>query len=147
MIPLAEQTHGTQGIAPLAGGPRNQAPYLIVVQPSIVVHHTLLENLSLQTTGTDFVHQRVAPRENVGAQTVTLAEVQALLQKEKTKTTLPSLPSPDIQTPYPMAILQMPYLEGYTPPKFVKFDGKKGNAQEHVVHFIETMGAFLVIQI
>ncbi|KAH7836950.1 hypothetical protein Vadar_007782 [Vaccinium darrowii] len=40
-----------------------------------------------------------------------------------------------------MAILQMPYPEGYTPPKFTKFDGKEGNAQEHVVRFIETLGA------
>ncbi|KAH7836714.1 hypothetical protein Vadar_004662 [Vaccinium darrowii] len=41
-----------------------------------------------------------------------------------------------------MAILQMPYPEGYTPPKFIKFDGKEGNAQEHMVCFIETLGAF-----
>ncbi|XP_028079593.1 uncharacterized protein LOC114281339 [Camellia sinensis] len=34
----------------------------------------------------------------------------------------------------------MPYLAGYTIPKFVKFDGKQGNAREHVVRFIETLG-------
>ncbi|KAH7838626.1 hypothetical protein Vadar_029247 [Vaccinium darrowii] len=41
-----------------------------------------------------------------------------------------------------MAILQMPYPEGYTPLKFTKFDSKEGNAQEHVVRFIETLGTF-----
>ncbi|GMP47239.1 hypothetical protein CsSME_00015093 [Camellia sinensis var. sinensis] len=34
----------------------------------------------------------------------------------------------------------MPYPTGYTVPKFIKFDGKQGNAREQVVRFIETLG-------
>lgn len=74
-------------------------------------------------------------------QFITLAKVQALFTKEKAKTVLPSLPSPDICPPYPMAILSLPYPEGYTQPKFVKFDSKEGSAKEHVVRFIESLGA------
>ncbi|KAH7841340.1 hypothetical protein Vadar_028577 [Vaccinium darrowii] len=103
----------------------------------------MMMTMMMMRGGTGSVHQRAVLGENAGPQVVvTLAEVQALLQREKTKTTFPSLPSLDIQPPYPMAILQMPYPEGYTPPKFTKFDGKEGNAQEHVVRFIETLGAF-----
>lgn len=71
---------------------------------------------------------------------LTLADVQALLQQEKAKATLPTLPNPEIQPPYPAVIMAMPYPEGYVPPKFVKFDGKEGSAQEHVHRFIETLG-------
>ncbi|KAI8530046.1 hypothetical protein RHMOL_Rhmol11G0024100 [Rhododendron molle] len=31
--------------------------------------------------------------------------------------------------------------EGYSPPKFVKFDGKEGSAQEHKVRFVESLRA------
>ncbi|XP_028104160.1 uncharacterized protein LOC114303224 [Camellia sinensis] len=34
----------------------------------------------------------------------------------------------------------MLYPTGYVVPKFIKFDGKQGNAREHVVRFIETLG-------
>ncbi|XP_028099923.1 uncharacterized protein LOC114299399 [Camellia sinensis] len=37
-------------------------------------------------------------------------------------------------------MLSYPYPEGYIVPKFTKFDGKQGNAREHVVRFIETLG-------
>ncbi|XP_028072144.1 uncharacterized protein LOC114274423 [Camellia sinensis] len=37
-------------------------------------------------------------------------------------------------------MLSYPYPEGYIVPKFIKFDGKQGNAREHVVRFIETLG-------
>ncbi|XP_058180082.1 uncharacterized protein LOC131298621 [Rhododendron vialii] len=79
---------------------------------------------------------------------ITMVEVQALLTrqkalltKEKAKMIMPSLPNPDIRPPYPVTILLLPYPEGYTPPKFVKFDGKEGSAQEHVVRFIESLRA------
>ncbi|KAI8530124.1 hypothetical protein RHMOL_Rhmol11G0031200 [Rhododendron molle] len=35
----------------------------------------------------------------------------------------------------------MPYPKGYIPLKFVKFDGKEGTAQQHVVRFVESLGA------
>ncbi|CAL5387349.1 unnamed protein product [Camellia sinensis] len=37
-------------------------------------------------------------------------------------------------------MLSYPYLKGYIVLKFIKFDGKQGNAREHVVWFIETLG-------
>ncbi|XP_028115141.1 uncharacterized protein LOC114313030 [Camellia sinensis] len=37
-------------------------------------------------------------------------------------------------------MLSYPYPEGYTVPKFIKFNGKQGNAREHVVRFVETLG-------
>ncbi|KAH7847621.1 hypothetical protein Vadar_028272 [Vaccinium darrowii] len=73
-------------------------------------------------------------------QFLTLTDVQALLQQEKARATLPTLPSPEIQPPYPAAVMALPYPEGYVPPKFVKFNGKDGSAQEHVHRFIETLG-------
>ncbi|KAF5934197.1 hypothetical protein HYC85_030368 [Camellia sinensis] len=59
---------------------------------------------------------------------------------ERGKRTLPSLPDPDVKPPYPIEMLSYPYPEGYTVPKFIKFDGKQGNTREHVVRFIETLG-------
>ncbi|XP_028106172.1 uncharacterized protein LOC114305297 [Camellia sinensis] len=72
---------------------------------------------------------------------VTLANIQAMLKQERNKKQLPSLPDPDVKPPYSQEILTMPYPTGYTVPKFIKFDGKQGNTREHVVRFIETLGA------
>ncbi|KAF5958172.1 hypothetical protein HYC85_005397 [Camellia sinensis] len=55
------------------------------------------------------------------------------------KRTLPSLSDPDVKPPYSIEMLSYPYSEGHTVPKFIKFDGKQGNAREHVVRFIETL--------
>ena len=72
---------------------------------------------------------------------VTVADVQAILRQERTRKIPPTLPDPNVLPPYPLEITKTPYPEGYTTPKFQRFDGKNGNAQEHVVRFIETLGA------
>ncbi|GMP49503.1 hypothetical protein CsSME_00016453 [Camellia sinensis var. sinensis] len=71
---------------------------------------------------------------------VTLANVQAMLEQECSEKQLPSLPDPDVKPPYSQEILTMPHPTAYTVPKFIKFDGKQGNAREQVVRFIETLG-------
>ena len=63
-----------------------------------------------------------------------------MLEQERSKKQLPSLPNPDVKRSYSQEILTMPYPTGYTVPKFIKFDGKQGNVREHVVRFIETLG-------
>lgn len=73
---------------------------------------------------------------------VTLTDVQAMLKQEHSKKQLPSLPDLDVKPPYSQEILTMPYPTGYIVPKFIKFDGKQGNAREHVVRFIETLGVY-----
>ncbi|CAL5344154.1 unnamed protein product [Camellia sinensis] len=80
------------------------------------------------------------PSNSLPQQFLTLADVQAMFNLERSKRTLLSLPDPDVKPPYPIKMLSYPYPEGYTVSKFVKFDGKQGNAREHVVWFIETLG-------
>ncbi|CAL5386670.1 unnamed protein product [Camellia sinensis] len=82
----------------------------------------------------------IPPSNSLPQQFLTLADVQAMFDLERGKRTLPSLPDPDVKPPYPIEMLSYPYPEGYTVPKFIKFDGKQGNAREHVVRFIETLG-------
>ncbi|KAA8514974.1 hypothetical protein F0562_018239 [Nyssa sinensis] len=60
--------------------------------------------------------------------------VQAILQQEKQK-----FLDITFTTPYPKEIALLPYLEGYTAPRFVRFDGKKGSSYEHVHRFIESL--------
>ncbi|CAL5420724.1 unnamed protein product [Camellia sinensis] len=82
----------------------------------------------------------IPPSSSLPQQFLTLADVQAMFDLERGKRTLPSLPDPDVKPPYPIEMLSYPYPEGYTVPMFIKFDGKQGNAREHVVRFIETLG-------
>ena len=42
----------------------------------------------------------------------------------------------DFQFPYPAHILAKPYPKDFINPRFRKFDGKRGNAKEHVVGFL-----------
>ena len=48
----------------------------------------------------------------------------------------------DFQPPYPASILSKPYPKDYTNPRFKKFDGKKGNAREHVIGFLDDLGVY-----
>ncbi|XP_028063532.1 uncharacterized protein LOC114266798 [Camellia sinensis] len=73
---------------------------------------------------------------------VTLVDIQAMLEQERSKKQLLSLPNPDVKSPYSQEILTMPYPIGYTMPKFIKFNRKQGNTREHVVRFIETLGVY-----
>ncbi|KAG5557328.1 hypothetical protein RHGRI_007546 [Rhododendron griersonianum] len=69
---------------------------------------------------------------------VTLKQVRALIQSEKKP--LAFTPNADLCPPYPIAVASMPYPEGYTVPKFIRFDGRKGNAKEHVIRFVDSLG-------
>ena len=42
--------------------------------------------------------------------------------------------------PYPIELLDKPYPKKYKTPIFVRYDGRKGNAIEHVSKFLDTMG-------
>ena len=42
--------------------------------------------------------------------------------------------------PYPIELLDKPYPKNYKTPIFVCYDGRKGNAIEHVSKFLDTMG-------
>lgn len=85
--------------------------------------------------------QNQQPANQTQTDYVTVADVQAILRQERTRKIPPTLPDPNVLPPYPLEITKTPYPEGYTTPKFQRFDGKNGNAQEHVVRFIETLGA------
>lgn len=82
----------------------------------------------------------VPPSSSLPQQFITLVDVQAMFDLERSKRTLPSLPDPNIKHLHPADVLNCPHPEGYTVPKFTKFHGKQGNARENVVRFIETLG-------
>ena len=42
--------------------------------------------------------------------------------------------------PYPIELLDKPYPKNYKTPIFVNYDGRKGNAIEHVNKFLDTVG-------
>ena len=44
--------------------------------------------------------------------------------------------------PYPAKLLSKPYPEKYKTPTFALYDGRKGNAMEHVNKFMDSMGPF-----
>ena len=44
--------------------------------------------------------------------------------------------------PYPAEVLGKPYPEKYETPTFTLYDGREGNAMEHVSKFMYSMGPF-----
>ena len=46
----------------------------------------------------------------------------------------------DLKLPYPARVAAKPYPKDYTSPKFKQFNGKTGDAHEHVMKFEETLG-------
>ena len=70
-----------------------------------------------------------------------LADVNALLEQEREKLSgIPKQFSRD--PPFLPELLGKPYPKGYEPPKFHPFDGRNGNAVEHMSRFIHTMGPY-----
>ncbi|KAH7838629.1 hypothetical protein Vadar_029276 [Vaccinium darrowii] len=69
---------------------------------------------------------------------ITIEQVKAIIQSEKNPST--SIPDVDLRPPYPSTITSLPYPEGYTVPKFVRFNGRKGNAKEHMTRFVDSLG-------
>ncbi|OMO98613.1 reverse transcriptase [Corchorus capsularis] len=46
----------------------------------------------------------------------------------------------DLKLPYSKRVAMKPYPKDYVSPKFKQFDGKSGDAKEHVMKFVETLG-------
>ena len=74
-------------------------------------------------------------------QFVTLSNLTSLLKREKgrqRKEPMQYICKP----PYLAELLSKPYPEKYETPTFTLYNGKKGNAMEHVSKFMDSMGPF-----
>ena len=74
-------------------------------------------------------------------QFVTLSNLTSLLKREKgrqQKEPMQYICKP----PYLAELLSKPYPEKYETPTFTLYNGKKGNAMEHVSKFMDSMGPF-----
>ena len=77
--------------------------------------------------------------ESNGGSFLTKANVLVLLQKEPHKSIVEDLtyvPQPS----YLVEIFHKPYPIRYEAPRFILFDGRKGNPKEHVNRFIDGLG-------
>lgn len=71
---------------------------------------------------------------------VTMADVTTMLGREKTK-----MPKEKLflrRPPYPIKLLNKPYLDRYETPTFSQYDGRKGSDIKHVSKFLDTMGPY-----
>ena len=74
-------------------------------------------------------------------QFVTLSDLTTLLERERLSQ--PIEPRHFVcRPPYPTKLLSKPYPEKYETPTFSLYDGRKGNAIEHVNKFLDSMGPF-----
>ena len=74
-------------------------------------------------------------------QFVTLSNLTSLLERERGKQW--KKPMHYIRKPpYPAKLLSKPYPEKYKTPTFALYDGRKGNAMEHVNKFMDFLGPF-----
>uniref|UniRef100_A0A2N9FLD6 Integrase catalytic domain-containing protein n=1 Tax=Fagus sylvatica TaxID=28930 RepID=A0A2N9FLD6_FAGSY len=72
---------------------------------------------------------------------VTMSDVADLLKQERERP--PKEPRHFVRKPpYPKELLKEPYPEKYDTPNFSLFDGRKGNAVEHISKFLDSMGPF-----
>ena len=69
-----------------------------------------------------------------------MAEVAALLEQERAR--VPKERFYARRPPYPLRVLNKPYLERYESQVFTQYDGRKGSAVEHVSKFIDTFGLY-----
>ena len=75
-------------------------------------------------------------------QFVTLSNFTALLERERLSQ--PKEPRHFVhRPPYPTELLSKPYSEKYETPTFFFYDGRKGNAIEHVNKFLDSMRPFV----
>ena len=74
-------------------------------------------------------------------QFVTLSDLTALLERERLSQ--PKEPRHFFRRPpYPAELFSKPYPKKYETPTFSLYDGRKGNAIEHVNKFLDSMGPF-----
>ena len=71
---------------------------------------------------------------------MTMADVTTMLGREKTKMLKEKLFLR--RPPYPMKLLNKPYLDRYETPTFSQYDGRKGSDIKHVSKFLDTMGPY-----
>ena len=69
-----------------------------------------------------------------------MTEVVVLLEQEKAKA--PKKRFYARRPPYPLRILNKPYLKRYESRTFAQYDGRRGSAIEHVGKFIDTFGLY-----
>ena len=75
-------------------------------------------------------------------QFVTLFDLTSLLEREKGKQRKEPMRYVR-KPPYPAELLSKPYPEKYETPIFALYDGRKGNAMEHISKFMDSMGPFV----
>ena len=78
--------------------------------------------------------------QNVEQCFITMGEVAALLEQERTRA--PKVRFYAQRPPYPLRVLSKPYPERYEPRVFAQYDGRKGSAVEHISKFIDTLGPY-----
>ena len=78
--------------------------------------------------------------QNVEQRFITMTEVVALLEQERARA--PKERFYTRRPPYPLRVLSKPYPERYELWAFTQYDGRKGNAVEHVSKFIDTFGLY-----
>ena len=78
--------------------------------------------------------------QNVDPRFVTMADVAAMLERERAKMPYERLFSR--RPPYPIRLLNKPYRDRYEPLNFSQYDGKKGSDVEHVSKFLDTTGPY-----
>ena len=69
-----------------------------------------------------------------------MVDVAALLEQEKAKVSKERFYSR--RPPYPLRILNKPYLDRYESRTFAQYDGIRGSIIEHVSKFIDTLGSY-----
>ena len=78
--------------------------------------------------------------QNTDQRFITMAEVATLLEQERARA--PKERFYARRPPYPLRVLNKPYLERYKPQAFTQYDGRKGSVMEHVSKFIDTLGPY-----
>lgn len=66
-----------------------------------------------------------------------------MLGKEKVKASTSTI-NLDLKPPYPSEIAATPYPAGYVVPHLQMFDGRKWNSHEHIMRFLDSMGAQVI---
>ena len=86
-----------------------------------------------------------SPRREMGSdgsnqgEYVTKEELMGLLNDRSTTEAVNGFA---FQPPYPREIQAKPYPRGYHPPAFRMYNGRTGNAREHIIQFIDDLGVF-----
>lgn len=79
-------------------------------------------------------------RQNAEKLFVTMADVVALLEQEKAK--MPKERFHSRRPPYPIRLLNKPYIDKYRHLTFSQYDGRKDNTIKHVSKFLDTLGPY-----